>query len=175
MDAFVNLTGYVGGEVELRQTRSKVSCASVRVACTPRIRRGGEWTDGETTWITMVCYRVLAENVAVSVSRGDAVILVGRLRTQAWTDADGVDHERLVLEATTVGHDLSRGTAVFQRGERRTATEDDPADIVELASAAERNAAEPLSADLGEFHRVAGAEQRCAQPALDDRELAVHR
>ena len=68
MEAFVHMTGYVGGEVEIR--RSNVAVASFRLASTPRIRRGGEWVDGQTTWITVTCFRTLAEHVATSVQKG---------------------------------------------------------------------------------------------------------
>ena len=42
------------------------------------------------------------------------MVVAGRLRTNVWTK-DGTTYERLTLEATTVGHDLTRGTATFFR------------------------------------------------------------
>ena len=64
-------------------------------------------------------------HVAASVRKGDPVIVVGRLRTSVWTK-DGQTRERLGLEAETVGHDLSRGTAIFRRASR-TAVPVEPA------------------------------------------------
>ncbi|BAK36728.1 single-stranded DNA-binding protein [Microlunatus phosphovorus NM-1] len=119
MDAYVQLTGNVGGAVEFRTGRlNAVPIASFRLAHTPRIRRNGEWVDGPTTWISVTCFRALAENVAASLHRGQPVLVAGRLRTNVW-EKDGVTYERLMLEAMTVGHDLSRGTASFTK----TATE----------------------------------------------------
>jgi len=49
MDAYVQLTGNVGGTVEFRN--NSVPVASFRLAHTPRVRRNGEWGDAPTTWI----------------------------------------------------------------------------------------------------------------------------
>lgn len=115
MEAFVQMTGYVGGDVNFRNNTMPV--ADFRLASTPRVQRGGEWTDGETTWITVKAFKALAEHVRHSVRRGDPVIVIGRLRTSVW-ERDGVIHERLELDASTVGHDLRRGMSRFRRPER---------------------------------------------------------
>jgi single-strand DNA-binding protein len=118
MEAYLTVSGHVGGEVELRRTQqTNTARATFRLACTPRVHRQGNWTDDPTTWLTVICWRSLGEHVADSLAKGDPVVVVGRVRTQAWTDDDG-QHERMVVEATTVGHDLSRGTAAFRRVQR---------------------------------------------------------
>ena len=134
MDAHVHLTGNVGGDVEYRN--NTVAVASFRLACTPRVRKAGEWVDGTTTWLTVTCFRGLAENVAASLRRGDPVLVGGRLRTNVWTK-DGIEHERLVLEATSVGHDLTWGTSAFRRVSRTTVPVDRQADVGELISTVE--------------------------------------
>ena len=96
----------------------KLRCPS----CTPRVRTKGEWGDGNTTWIEVSCFRALAEHVASSIRKGDPVVVIGRLRTNAW-EKDGQSHERLVLEAETIGHDLNRGTAAFRRKVRAVPSE----------------------------------------------------
>lgn len=121
MDAYVQLTGNVGGSVEFRN--NTVPVASFRLANTPRVRRNGEWGDAPTTWITVTCFRALAENVAASLHKGQPVLVAGRLRTNVWTK-DGMTYERLTLEASTVGHDLTRGTSTFQRHTIQEPTED---------------------------------------------------
>ncbi|MET1005488.1 MAG: single-stranded DNA-binding protein [Propionibacteriaceae bacterium] len=134
MEAYVHMTGYVGGDVEFRN--NTVATASFRLACTPRIRRGGDWTDGETTWQTITCFRSLAENAASSVRKGDPVIVIGRLRTQVW-NKDGIQQERTVLEALTIGHDLTRGTSAFNRNERVPVPEDRESEVVEVITSVE--------------------------------------
>ncbi len=135
MEAAVWITGNVGGEVEFRTFGDDVAYASLRVASTPRLRRGGEWVDGATTWLTVTCTRALAENVRDSIKKGDPVVVVGRLRTNRWEDSERGPQERLVLEAISIGHDLTRGQSDFRRT-MRSRTED-TADVGELIRAAE--------------------------------------
>lgn len=134
MEAFVHMTGYVGGDVEVRNGSSTV--ASFRLACTPRVRRNGDWVDGNTTWLTVTCFRTLAEHAAASIKKGDPVIVVGKLRTSVW-HKNGETVERLALEATTLGHDLNRGTASFRRVERVSMPEDREADVAALIDSVE--------------------------------------
>ena len=142
MEALVQMTGYAGTEVDVRGSGS---VAAFRLACTPRIRgKGGQFSDGNTTWIDVTCFRSLATHVAASVRKGDPVIVVGRLRTSVW-EKDGQTRERIGLEAETVGHDLTRGTAIFRRAPRvsvEPTDADEPDDEVERAglSAEERAA-----------------------------------
>lgn len=128
MDMAVTVTGNVGSDVEHRVTRSGFSTAQFRMACTPRVYSGGEWHDQPTTWLAVECFRALADNVKSSVEKGDPLVVQGRLRTRSWTDTNGVIHERLVIEATTLGHDLNRGTSAFRKVNRLIAAPVDPED-----------------------------------------------
>ena len=134
MEAQVHITGYAGTEVE---SRGNGTVAAFRLACTPRIKTKNGWSDGNTTWLEVACFRTLAQHVAQSVRKGDPVLVVGKLRTNVW-EKDGQTHERLVLEADMVGHDLNRGTSIFQRPQRLATTDsretqDPPEDDVDAA------------------------------------------
>ena len=118
MDMAVTVTGNVGSDVEHRVTRTGLATAQFRLACTPRVYREGAWQDQPTTWIAIECFRGLADNVSSSLRKGDPVVVQGRLRTRSWTDTNAVIHERLVIEATTLGHDLNRGTSAFRKVNR---------------------------------------------------------
>jgi len=148
MDAQIWMTGNVGSEVEYRQVRDDLAFASFRLACTPRTRKAGDWVDGETTWIAVSCSRSLAEHVKSSVGKGDPVIVVGRLRTTRWTDAQGVDQERMIIEATSIGHDLTRGTAAFRKAIRPVVEEVSVSDLV-AATEAQSDADDAEDADVG--------------------------
>lgn len=146
MEAVVWMTGNVGGEVEYREVRDELGFASFRLACTPRLRRGGEWVDGETTWLGVTCSRALAENVRSSISKGDPVIVIGKLRTTRWQDPERGPQERLTIEASAVGHDLSRGTTVFRKNVRSVAAA--PVDVAaELIAAVEAQEVEEADPD----------------------------
>jgi single-strand DNA-binding protein len=133
MEALVQMTGYAGTEVDVR---GGGTVSAFRLACTPRVRgKGGEYSDGNTTWIDVTCFRTLATHVAASIRKGDPVIVVGRLRTSVW-QKDGQTRERIGLEAETVGHDLSRGTAIFRRAAKPSVEPtdgDEPDDELERA------------------------------------------
>lgn len=148
MDAQIWMTGNVGSEVEFRQVRDDLAFASFRLACTPRTRKAGDWVDGETTWIAVSCSRATAEHVRSSIGKGDPVIVVGRLRTTRWTDSQGVEQERMIIEATSIGHDLSRGTSVFRKAPRPVVEEVSVGDLVAATEAqAETEEAEEVDAD----------------------------
>jgi single-strand DNA-binding protein len=119
MEAQVHITGYAGTEVE---SRGNGTVSAFRLACTPRIKTKNGWSDGNTTWIEVACFRTLAQHLAQSVRKGDPVLVVGKLRTNVW-EKDGQAHERLVLEADMVGHDLNCGTSIFQRSPRLAPTD----------------------------------------------------
>ena len=136
-DTFVTFHGWVGNEVTHR-TAGGVSVVNFRVASTPRIKRKGEWMDGETTWYSVAAWRALADNVNESVKKGDAVIVHGRLRSETWKREDGQHTTTLLVEASLVGHDLYRGTSVFLRTNRPERQESDPHD--ELAEMMHRGA-----------------------------------
>ncbi len=117
-EATVTFQGWVGNEVVHRDT-AQGSVANFRVGSTPRIRRRtGDWVDGPTSWFSVSCWRSLADHVRDSVRKGDPVLVHGRLRTDVWAREDGQSSVTYVVEATYVGHDLSRGTATFTKAPR---------------------------------------------------------
>lgn len=117
-EAFVTFQGWIGNEVVHRET-PQGNVANLRVGSTPRIRkRSGEWVDGPTSWFSVTCWRTLADNVRDSLRKGEPVLVHGRLRTDVWERGDGQSSVTYVVDATYVGHDLSRGTATFVKAVR---------------------------------------------------------
>jgi len=139
MEGNLTITGNVGSDVDYTVTaQTGTPRATFRLASTPRFLKQGQWTDDPTTWLTVTCWRHLAEHVSRSLHKGDPVIVVGRVRTQAWTDSNG-SHQRMVLEATTVGHDLTRGSSRFEKMQRNEpeATDHEAHDAYELQDQSE--------------------------------------
>jgi single-strand DNA-binding protein len=115
----VTLFGYVGQDVSLKQV-GRFDVATFRVGTTPRWRDSqGTYRNGETVWTSVTCWRALAQNVKESVHVGDPVVVVGKVRTERWTSTEGEKRERHFVEATTVAHDLAKGTSVFRKNARR--------------------------------------------------------
>lgn len=117
-DTYITLNGWVGSDVSLREVAGGQVVANFRVATTSRKFRNDKWEDGATTWYSVRAWRQLADNVNESIHRGDAVVVHGRLEADVWTKNDGTTNTQLVITASSVGHDLSRGTAVFTKPTR---------------------------------------------------------
>ncbi|MGW4808415.1 single-stranded DNA-binding protein [Kitasatospora sp. NPDC004272] len=116
-EALVTMVGNAASGVTYRETAGGVSVANFRFAARERRydRERGDWTDGATTWVTVVAWRRLAVNVVSSVSKGDPLLVSGRLRVREW-EQEGSRRVEVEIDARSVGHDLARGTSAFRRG-----------------------------------------------------------
>lgn len=121
-DNILTFHGHVDTGVELREGAA-VPWVLFRVASTPRQydQATRTWRDLETTWMSVKAWRVLAQNAAESLTIGDPVVVIGKLRTESWTSKDGEPRESTVLEATLIAHDLGRGVTTFRRVDRQPA------------------------------------------------------
>lgn len=119
-DCTITIRGWLGADVDVREAAG-VRVASFRLACTPRKfnRRTETWSDGETQWYTVTCWRGLADNVARSLRRGDPVVVHGRLEVRRYVNSNDVEVVAHEIDALHVGHDLSRGTSVFTRSPKQ--------------------------------------------------------
>ena len=113
-DTQITLTGWIGGEVTLREVAEGRHVASFRVACTPTRYRDGEWIKGTTSWHTVKVWNRLARHVAASLHSGDPVVVHGRLVADVW-EREGKPQTSWEVVATSVGHDLAHGTTTFTK------------------------------------------------------------
>ncbi|HEY3681753.1 MAG TPA: single-stranded DNA-binding protein [Streptosporangiaceae bacterium] len=114
------LTGNVAGEPRTSTGAGGNVRTVLRVAVSPRWmdRESGQWRDGQASFVNVVCWRALAENVAASVRKGEPVVVTGRLRVSTYTAADDQKRQSVEIHASSVGHDLGRGTSRFDRVSR---------------------------------------------------------
>lgn len=162
-DAQVFLAGYVATDPVYWQNRDGNSKATLRVAYTPRYvdRNSGEWTDSPTSFVTVVCWRKLADNVALCLRKGEPVLVRGRLQVRQWDDREGHPRTRVDVDAQSIGHDLARGVALFQR--TRRVSGDTAAETGDTAAEAGVTGAGPIEAgaepiEVGTEPIEAGAE-----------------
>ena len=167
-EAQVVLTGYVAREPRFRKTHNGYSYTSLRVGYTPRRmdRDSGEWSDGGTSFVTVFCWRGLAENVAMCVRKGDPVLVKGKLQVRPYTDKDGAARVAVEVEAGSIGHDLTRGVAMFQRA-LRAAGETALERAASVAPPGEPGAGEPGASEVSADQAGADAAQP-AGPAAGD-------
>jgi single-strand DNA-binding protein len=116
-DAQVTLAGYVATDPIFKKLGSGASFTKLRIAYTERRRdrETGDWSDGPTTFLGVQCWRALAENVARSLRKGEPVLVRGRLFTRHFQTSEGQERSVLEVEASSIGHDLTRGVALFSR------------------------------------------------------------
>ncbi|MBP2402938.1 single-stranded DNA-binding protein [Streptomyces syringium] len=115
-ETLVTVVGNVATQPDFRESANGAAVSRFRLAATVRRWDRGreEWTDAYTSFYTVWAWRALAANVVASVTIGEPLIVQGRLRIQEqeregkrWLSAD--------IDATSIGHDLARGTSAFRR------------------------------------------------------------
>jgi single-strand DNA-binding protein len=116
MSDIITLTGVVATIPRAITTSEGLAITSFRLASTQRRfdRAQEKWVDGDTNWYTVTTFRQLASNAAVSVKKGERVVVTGRLRIRDWESGDKAG-TNIDVEADAIGHDLSWGTAAFSR------------------------------------------------------------
>ena len=70
-------------------------------------------------FVNVTCWRSLATNTSLSITKGDPILVFGRLRIRRWENGDR-QGTTVEIDAISVGHDLTRGTASFTRTRRST-------------------------------------------------------
>ncbi len=146
-ETYVNIVGNVVDDPVRRVTKSNIPFVTFRLAST--VRRpvpgsAGEYADAGTTFVSVTAFRTLGINVDASVSKGDPVIVHGRLRVNQWVSGErsGTSVE---IDALTVGHDLARGRSSFIRGGRTSSEDGDR--LADSAVQEARELVESASAD----------------------------
>jgi len=114
-DSF-SVTGLVATTPRHLVTQDGLPITSFRLAASTKKfdKQANRWTEGETNWFTVTSFRQLAINSATSVSKGDRVLVMGRLRVRDWDNGERAGTS-VEIEAETLGHDLVWGSSTFVR------------------------------------------------------------
>ena len=179
-DLTITVTGWVATDPKLVLTREEngTDMCSFRVAQTSRRfdRPTNEWVDVATEWFTVRVFRDAAHPVRRSIKTGQPVIVQGRLRTHEWATSAGEARWDLQIDATSVGHDLTKGVGDFQRATVASGSDartDAPAEAGELdGDVTGELTEEQIAAALAEVDDDAVDE---SEAAGDDGELAAAR
>lgn len=121
-ETYLTVVGRLITDVTRRTMPSGDTMCGFRMVSTERRfdKESQVWRDGDRLFISVTCWRRLAENVAASVFKGDQVLVTGRLHLNEY-EANGEQRSMLELEAKAVGPNLSVCTALLQRPLRETA------------------------------------------------------
>jgi single-strand DNA-binding protein len=125
-ETFVSLVGNLTDDPEVRFTPQGTAVASFRLACTPRVKDSEGWKDGDTSFFRINAWRDLAEHVTDSLSKGDRVLVLGRLKARSWETAEGERRSAVEVEAEEVGPSLKWATATPQRANGKAKASNGP-------------------------------------------------
>jgi single-strand DNA-binding protein len=117
-ETVLTIVGNLVADPDLRFTPSGDAVANFTVASTPRLFKDGEWRDGDAVFMRCNVWRQAAENVAESLSKGNRVIVQGRLRQRSYEAKDGHKVTVMELEVDEVGPSLKFAQATVQRAAR---------------------------------------------------------
>jgi single-strand DNA-binding protein len=118
-DNHTTIIGNLVEDPEVRFTNNGIPVANLRVAVTQRVQQDGEWRDGDTSFLKVNVWRGQAEHLADSLSKGDRVMVTGRLRQRSWETPEGDKRSVTELEADEVGASLKWATAKVERSSQR--------------------------------------------------------
>lgn len=121
MSNTTTLSGNLTRDPEIRYTRDGQANATFGLAVNRRWQpRGSEEWEEATSFFDVVCWRELAENVALSLVKGSRVVVTGRLDQHVWETELGERRSRVEVTAEEVGASLRFATAEISRTARRT-------------------------------------------------------
>lgn len=92
-------------DATLRFTPSGVAVSEVRIVANSRKlnKDTNEWEDDKVVWLTLVCFKKLAENVAESVTKGKLINVTGKLQTESYETKEGEKRQAYKVIADNVG------------------------------------------------------------------------
>lgn len=107
MTNLTTLAGNLTRDPELRYSGDGAAACHFGIAVDRRWKdkHSGDWRE-ETSFFDVVCWRDLAEHVAMSLPKGARVLVTGRLEQKTWQSEDGVSRSRVELVADEVAASL---------------------------------------------------------------------
>ena len=113
------IVGNLTRDPEIRYTREGQATTSLSVAVNRR------WQDKETkeweesvSFLDVVCWRDLAENVALSLTKGARVVVTGRLEQRSWESDEGEKRSKVEIVADEIGASLRFATVDIHKVQR---------------------------------------------------------
>ena len=125
----ITAIGNLVADPELRFTASGVALVKIRIACSDRRKNPetGQWEDGDSTFLSISAWRQMAENAANSLTKGDKVIVSGRLKSRTVENADGSKTTYFEVDADSIAAALDFATVTVKKIARTYGNESSPA------------------------------------------------
>lgn len=119
MSTHTSVTGNLTREPELRYTKEGMASLVLGIAVNRRWQdpRTHEWEEA-VSFFDVVAWRELAENAAMTLTKGMRVTIAGRLEQRSWETDAGERRSRVEIVASDIGPSLRYATADVHRRER---------------------------------------------------------
>ena len=117
-DNEITVCGNLVREPELRFTTGGTATCGFGIAVNRRYQQNGEWVDAPTNFFNVTVWGQYGENVAASLSKGDRVLVKGRLDFRKYQNKEGVEVTTHDIIADEVAPSLKYATAQMTRIER---------------------------------------------------------
>ena len=121
----ITVVGNVTRDPELRYTQSGKATVNVGIAVNRRYQVNGEWQE-QTSYMNVVAWDQLAENIAASLNKGTRVLVTGRLDIREYTAREGAKRTAVDIVADEIGPTLRWATATVERTPGRGNSEGAP-------------------------------------------------
>jgi single-strand DNA-binding protein len=119
------VVGNLTQDPEIRYTREGQATTSLSLAVNRRWQnqQTKEWEES-TSFLDVVCWRDLAENVALSLTKGMRIVVSGRLEQRSWETDEGDRRSKVEIVADEIGASLRFATVDIHKVQRHTADDE---------------------------------------------------
>lgn len=124
MSAPIVLVGRLTHDPEIKFGATGTSILKARVVTSGRKKVNDEWQDVDTTYWDVTAFRDLANNAAESLSKGDPVIVIGKIKSRSWETPEGEKRTAMEIIADSLGLNLEKATAKVSRISRQAPAAD---------------------------------------------------
>ncbi len=118
MSANITLTGRLVADPDFKFGAGGMQIVKLRVVTSGRKKTDDGWQDIDTTFWSVTAFRQLAENITETLSKGDEVIIVGKVKSREYETPDGEKRTITEVTADDVGANLKRVTAKLHKIQR---------------------------------------------------------
>jgi single-strand DNA-binding protein len=98
-------------EPEIKFSSNGKAWLTIRCVAKERKLQGNQWVDGNVTFIDVVAFDKQAENLVESVSKGDTIMVTGKLVQREWEDNEGNKRSTMQINADQLAVSLRWGPA----------------------------------------------------------------
>lgn len=119
LSSTTTIVGNLTGDPELHYISGGIAVTNFTIAVNGRTKKGDQWEDQLEGFFRCSVWREMGEHVAESLSKGQRVVVVGRLQQRHWEDNEGNKQQRTDVQVEEVGASLKFANVTATKAEKR--------------------------------------------------------